>query len=70
MKEYDAIFTDIRQLETNFTSVILKFLLSGTEYSFEVSAVSGGGQGESVLISVKVPESGKTKSYIMFKEKC
>ena len=58
VKEYDDTFKDNCQLETNSLSINIKFLHSGSRYTFEVSAVTGGGEGESVLISIDVPESG------------
>ena len=58
VKDYDDTFKDNRQLENNSTSINITFLHSGSQYSFEVSAVTGGGEGESVSISIDVPESG------------
>ena len=58
MKEYDDTFKDNRQLENNSTAINITFLHSGSRYTFEVSAVTGGGEGESVSISIDVPESG------------
>ena len=61
VKEYDVTFKDNRRFETNSTSVNVKLLYSGTKYTFEVSAVTGGGEGENVSISVDVSESDKSQ---------
>lgn len=52
-KDYWKTFKDIRQMktdssETTTRSIEIKRLRSGTRYSFQISAVTGGGKGESV----------------------
>ena len=68
MKKYDDRFKDNRQLENNSTSINVTFLHSGSRYTFEVSAMTGGGEGESVSISIDVPESGLTHICCFFLE--
>ena len=58
MKEYDFQFEDIRQTETNSTSIEIKLLYSGTDYIIKVSAVTGGGEGKSVFTHKHIPVSG------------
>ena len=63
VKEYDVTFKDNRQLETNLTSVKVTLLYSGTKYTFEVSAVTGGGEGENSSIQKDVPVSGWSNNF-------
>ena len=66
VKEYDATFKDNRQLESNSTLVNIALLYSGTNYTFEVSAVTGGGEGENVSITFDIPESGKSQFFCQY----
>ena len=58
-KEYYKQFKDDRTLETNTTFVQIEQLLSGTEYQFTVSAVTGGGVGDGETKSETLEVSGK-----------
>ena len=57
-KDYSRQFKDSRRLQAYSTFITVKSLYTGSRYNFEVSAVTGGGEGESVSIHKDTPVSG------------